>query len=186
VEIKDGGGRWIIDQTLWPTRIENAKASRYISTLLTNLGVELHGQLPIKDELSRDGWKATASSLGAEAGIDGDEATRWSSGTAQAPGQFYQADMGKTHHVHAVVWDTGGSPGDYPRGYKVEVSLDGQNWKIAAEGEPKDFADNGVLEITFDPVEARFVKVTQTAAGGSSGGLWLSLHELRILGSEAR
>jgi len=48
----------------------------------------------------------------------------------------------------------------YPRGYKVEVSTDGATWKTVAEGKGTGTA----TRITFAPVRAKFVKITQTAA----------------------
>jgi mono/diheme cytochrome c family protein len=48
----------------------------------------------------------------------------------------------------------------YPRGYRVEVSTDGATWKTVAEGKGTGTA----TRITFAPVRAKFVKITQTAA----------------------
>jgi mono/diheme cytochrome c family protein/glucose/arabinose dehydrogenase len=47
----------------------------------------------------------------------------------------------------------------YPRGYKVEVSADGTTWKTVAQGKGTGTA----TRITFAPVRAKFVKITQTA-----------------------
>jgi hypothetical protein len=49
----------------------------------------------------------------------------------------------------------------YPRGYKVDVSTDGTTWKTVAQGKGTGTA----TRITFAPVRARFVKITQTADG---------------------
>ena len=47
----------------------------------------------------------------------------------------------------------------YPRGYRVEVSLDGKAWgKPVAEGKARGAHTN----ITFAPVRAKFVRITQT------------------------
>jgi hypothetical protein len=48
----------------------------------------------------------------------------------------------------------------YPRGYKVELSLDGSRWQTAAQG-------NGTganTVIVFSPMQAKFVRITQTAS----------------------
>ncbi len=50
-------------------------------------------------------------------------------------------------------------PVGYPRGYKAELSLDGSTWQTAAQG-------NGTgtsTVIVFAPVQAKFVRITQTA-----------------------
>ena len=51
-------------------------------------------------------------------------------------------------------------PSGYPRGYRVEVSMDGDSWSPVKEG-----AGSGVSTVIgFAPVRARFVRITQTAA----------------------
>ena len=47
----------------------------------------------------------------------------------------------------------------YPRGYKVEVSLDGNAWTPVSEGK----GERQSTFITFEPVQAKFVRITQTA-----------------------
>ena len=47
-----------------------------------------------------------------------------------------------------------------PRGYQVQVSADGRTWSApVAEGQ----ATEGTTIITFAPVRAKFVRITQTA-----------------------
>jgi len=48
----------------------------------------------------------------------------------------------------------------FPREYLVEVSLDGTTWKPAATGT----GTGRTTTATFAPVQARFVRVTQTAS----------------------
>ncbi len=52
------------------------------------------------------------------------------------------------------------TPG-FPRGYEVKTSTDGTTWTTVAEGRGEGTATN----IRFGPVQARFVRVVQTAAG---------------------
>ena len=55
-------------------------------------------------------------------------------------------------------------PAMYPRGHKVEVSMDGQSWTTVAEGPgPAARPAGQTTIIRFEPVRARFVKITQTA-----------------------
>ena len=50
--------------------------------------------------------------------------------------------------------------GQYPRGYQVQVSMDGTNWS-APVAEGKGVGRSTV--ISFAPVQAKFVRITQTA-----------------------
>jgi hypothetical protein len=55
-------------------------------------------------------------------------------------------------------------PAPYPRGHKVEVSMDGKAWSTVAEGPgPATRPAGPTTIIRFDPVQAKFVKITQTA-----------------------
>jgi hypothetical protein len=51
-------------------------------------------------------------------------------------------------------------PLQFPRGYQVQVSMDGTTWSgPVAQGQ----GTGGHTVITFPPVQARFVRITQTA-----------------------
>jgi glucosylceramidase len=122
------------------------------------------------------GWTATASppwptdpcctgDVAANA-VDGDASTRYSTGAAQAPGQYLQIDFGRLEPVREMVFDTGVSLGDYPRGYTVAVSADGANWRtVAADGH----GTGQFTAVTLDGRPVRYVRMTLTAA---SGGWW--------------
>jgi hypothetical protein len=49
----------------------------------------------------------------------------------------------------------------YPRGYKVEVSMDGQTWKTVSEGKGESMYNN----VLFTPTQAKFLRITQTDSG---------------------
>ena len=130
--------------------------------------------------LSRVGWVASASSTesgGSPANaIDGDIASRWSTGASQANGQWFQVDIGATNTLSQIVLDAGSSSGDYPRGYRVNVSNDGSNWGSAlATGT----GASQVTTIRFATNSARYIRVTQT---GSTSGWW-SIHEVNVYGT---
>jgi len=56
-------------------------------------------------------------------------------------------------------------PIPYPRGYRVQVSMDGSAWSDAvAEGQ----GTGQLVVIAFEPVRARFVRITQTATTESA------------------
>jgi hypothetical protein len=115
----------------------------------------------------------------------------WTSGQVQQPGMWLQIELPQPVQLteiefrsSAVAQDsqpavpgaptrTGvgrGAPGappppvlqpGFPRGYQVQVSMDGTTWgKAVAEGK-----GTGVrTDINFPPVKAKFVRLTQTAA----------------------
>jgi hypothetical protein len=70
----------------------------------------------------------------------------------------------------------GGAPPNpgYPRGYKVETSLNGTTWTPVAEGQ----GSGTPTIITFKPVQAKFVRLTQTASPENAPPL--SIQQLRI------
>jgi hypothetical protein len=134
----------------------------------------------VPGSLDRLGWVATASTAASgdppSNATDGDLSTRWSTGQQQANGQWFQLDMAGTNTVTRIVLDATPSPGDYPRGYQVRLSLDGVNWSgPVASGA----GTSPVTTIDFAPQSARFLRITQT---GSASGLWWSIHEANVFG----
>jgi glucosylceramidase len=109
----------------------------------------------------------------AAAAVDDDATTRWSTGAGQTPGQFVRVDLGCRQRITRVVLDTGASTGDYPRGYALFLSSDGQSW-----GEPvaTGSGTGQLTAIDFAPRRARHIKVVATASSGS----WWSVADLRV------
>ena len=63
---------------------------------------------------------------------------------------------------------------EYPRGYSVTVSLDGKTWSApVAQGQGTGTS----TVISFAPVNAKFVRITQTASGTAPA--W-SIQRLRL------
>ncbi|NIA13710.1 MAG: hypothetical protein GWP08_06475 [Nitrospiraceae bacterium] len=117
---------------------------------------------------------ASHNSQAASRAIDGDPATRWDTGTAQSPGQWFMVDLGWESEVRGVFLDTTGSAGDYPRGYAIYVSNSTEDWgEPVAQGEP----DGPVNKIACARKRGRYVRIVQTEAKTS---LWWSIHEMRI------
>ena len=131
--------------------------------------------------LFTEGWQARASH-NTEAAIGGLRLTTWSSGDAQQPGMWFEVELPEARMVTELQFRspaTGGGRGrggrgaaaegappppppgpGFPRGYKVDVSLDGASWQTVAEG-----AGTGIsTTIAFAPVRAKHVRITQTAA----------------------
>ena len=63
-----------------------------------------------------------------ENAVDGDLETRFDTRGDQAPGQWFQFDMGESYELTSLVLDTSGSKNDFPRGYEVRFSSDGETW----------------------------------------------------------
>jgi mono/diheme cytochrome c family protein len=127
-------------------------------------------------------WKLTASVNpgGCSAAVDGDAKTRWDTKTSQAPGQWFQIELPEETEIAGVRLDAAKSANDYPRGYKVELSTDGQTWgKPVAEGK----GSGPITDIPFAPAKAKFIRITQT--GAVAGKFW-SIHELSVLKSSGK
>ncbi|HKF31484.1 MAG TPA: glycoside hydrolase family 30 beta sandwich domain-containing protein [Jatrophihabitantaceae bacterium] len=132
-------------------------------------------------QIAPSGWTATADPPGpsdpccsgdvAANAVDGDASTRYSTGAAQTPGQYLQVDFGAALPARHVVFDTGASIGDYPRGYAVTTSPDGTHWTTAAAGSGS--GEFTAVDLRGAPV--RYIRVTLTAAAGN----WWSVADVR-------
>jgi len=126
---------------------------------------------------NRSQWHVTASHNPsvAQQAVDGDMNTRYDTGSYQAPGQWFQIELPEETKVNALELDAAASAYDYPRGYQVQLSSDGQNWsEPVARGLGKKKART---EIEFKPANTRFIRITQT---GAEKGVYWSIHEMEI------
>ena len=123
-------------------------------------------------------WKLSASHKPEDlkSAFDGDMATRYSTGLSMAPDMWVQVELPGKILLSGVTLDATGSKGDYPRGYSIQVSDDGKKWKEVAKGKGK----NSLLEISFPPAEAKFLRITQT---GKDRLFW-SIHEMKLFGKK--
>ena len=119
--------------------------------------------------INRAGWKATATNTGGSDVpanmFDGNQNTRWSTGTPMAPGQSVTVDMGTTHPVKQVTLDSGNNTDD-PAAYQVLLSTDGTNWGNPMATGP---GTGPLMVVHFPATNARFIKVVQT---GTSSAWW--------------
>lgn len=126
--------------------------------------------------LARDGWTVSASTSAADEPasrtIDGDPATRWSTGRGMEPGDWFQVDLGSEQTVSEFLIDATGSGGDFPRGYELFASTDGVTWgqPIARGG------GRAKLAVQFPAVSARYLRIVNQGSAGS----WWSIHELSV------
>ena len=134
---------------------------------------------PVLEGRSR--WKLSSDrNSGDLAGcVDGDPATRWTTGETQRPGSWLVIELPEAVEVAEIDLDTKASPGDWPKRYEVRTSSDGERWSdpVARGAGSKDRS-----RISFAPVTTRWLKITQK---GKKGGLWWSIHELNLYGPRA-
>jgi mono/diheme cytochrome c family protein/glucose/arabinose dehydrogenase len=91
----------------------------------------------------------------------------WTTGVPQQAGMWFQIELPTPLPLMEIQFTSAttagrGAPGisTFPRGYQVQVSADGASWSPpVAEGK----GTAGVNTITFSPVSAKFVRITQTA-----------------------
>ena len=75
-----------------------------------------------------DGPTSAASSA-----FDRDLSTRWNPGSSMKPGEVFHLDLGKTVSDVSRVVLFAGSPEGIPRGLRLELSLDGRNYKTLVD-----------------------------------------------------
>ena len=123
--------------------------------------------------LPRTGWSATASPSGGETSnaLDGNPATRWTSGQGQANGHWFRVDLGSAQSFARLKLDSG-TGGDYARGLRVEVSADGASWTQVGTAS----GSGQFVEVGFAAQTARYVRLVQTGSAGN----WWSIHELEL------
>ncbi len=157
---------------------------------------ELEASLPRL--LDAQQWKLTASH-GADTAAGAATLRGWSSGAPQTPDMWIAVELAQPVVVTEVQFDSNmssagrggrggrgapGAPGappasapaiGYPRGYSVQVSVDGTTWsKPVATGKGEGLHTT----IPFAPTRAKFVRITQTDAVADAPA-W-SIRNLRI------
>jgi mono/diheme cytochrome c family protein len=140
------------------------------------------------------GWKVTASHnapviIGGTARPESAMSLEgWTTGEPQKPGMWYQIELPKAVRLAGIDYqglvgrprNANGAtapaavPGQqipmmafYPRGYKLEVSTDGKAWKTVKQAQGTSMYNS----LIFDPVPAKFVRITTTAAA-TDGAQW--------------
>ncbi|HWC84829.1 MAG TPA: discoidin domain-containing protein, partial [Pseudonocardiaceae bacterium] len=128
--------------------------------------------------LPEAGWTASSNTNPAAAdapanAIDGNPNTRFSSDAVQAPGMWFQVDMGSAQSFDQLEMDATDWPGDYAVGYNVEVSTNGSTFTSVATG-----SGSANPEIVgFTAQTARYIRVVLTAA---SSVPWWSIGQFTV------
>ena len=113
--------------------------------------------------------------------LDGDSATRWTTGRAMRPGDAIEIDLTGVRALGVLTLDSKASANDWPHGYKVETSTDG-HWVPdgkASIGRVAKSVKDGVLKVDLRGVTARRIRVTNY---GLDGFYFWSIHELTLTG----
>jgi hypothetical protein len=131
--------------------------------------------------LAETGWTATAStnSTGGDVpanAIDGNINTRYSSDADQAAGMWFQVNLGSAQTFNQIEMNSGGSAGDYARGYNVEVSTNGTTFTSVATGTGTSSPET----VTFATQTAQYIRVVLTAAVTTN---WWSIAEFTVYSS---
>jgi len=133
--------------------------------------------------LPETGWTASASTNSSAAdapanAIDGNLSTRYSSDAVQAPGMWFQVNLGSSQSFNQIEMNSSNWPGDFAVGYNVEVSANGSSFTSVATGNGSSAQEIG----TFAPQTAQYIRVVLTA---SSTKPWWSIGEFTVFTSGA-
>ncbi|MFI5911954.1 glycoside hydrolase family 3 C-terminal domain-containing protein [Dactylosporangium sp. NPDC051541] len=135
------------------------------------------GTPPADTPLPRTGWTATASATGGAdvpaRALDGNTATRWSTGTPMVNGQWFQLDLGTARTFAKLRMDSAGSANDYAHGYQILTSPDGVTWSVPIATGTGTAA---LVTAAFPAQTARYVRIVQTGTSSS----WWSIAELNL------
>jgi len=121
-----------------------------------------HEAQPKPQANAEGGYNYTASAGGALTFLG------WTTGVPQQPGMWLQVELptpARLSEIQFTASTVGGGRGTtamstFPRVYRVQVSADGNTWsEPVAEGQ----GSPGTTTISFAPVTAKFVRITQTA-----------------------
>ena len=117
---------------------------------------------------------------------DGKMSTRWTTGRPQVPGAYFQIDFGKMEKVGRIRVLTGPSVNDFPRGYSIRYSADGQNWTsldsimspVSLHWTGETLLKGGQdLDFTFPSTSMRYLQIVNT---GQDNVYYWSIHEVEI------
>lgn len=118
---------------------------------------------------NQEGWNP------ANDGNDGDPDTRWCASNGNA-GNWWKVDLGRNYTLDGaeVMWEMA----EKAYQYRVEVSVDDQNWTTVADRT----SNASAVQFQNDAFEAiaRYVRVTIT---GLPSGVWASFYEFKVFGT---
>jgi len=117
---------------------------------------------------------------------DGKMSTRWTTDRPQVPGAYFRIDLGRMEKVARIRFLVGESINDFPRGYSIRYSADGQTWTLLDSimspvslhwtGETLLKGGND-LDLTFPSTSMRYLQINNT---GKDNVYYWSIHEVEI------
>jgi hypothetical protein len=161
----------------FPGKVEFVRADHYFSLYNQDHGLPFN-LLLAPTTVTLDG----AASANLEVVSDGTPNTVWTS--SEAGKQWLAFDFGAVHQISRYVIRHAGAGGMRPewntRSFLVQTGVDGATWTTldVVQGNTSDVSD-----VEFEPVKARYVKITVTDAGADSTA---RIAEVEIFGSKAR
>ena len=119
---------------------------------------------------------ATASVREDQAGnaCDGNQESRWTSGTSQTEGMFYQVRMKDRVTFDSLVLDSYTSTGDEGKNLLISCSDDGKKW-VSINAATQDG-----IHYTFAPVSCRYLRLEVGAVDAENINNW-SIHEIGFM-----
>ncbi len=108
--------------------------------------------------------------------VSGGDGVRWTASDRGMNNDWIMADLGKEIALEKINVHMFCNR-DYQ--YKLEVSSDGQNWMTVSDRTDNTFAMSYQQNV-FEPVMARYVRLTVTGAGGSYTGNTTSIGEILL------
>jgi hypothetical protein len=131
--------------------------------------------------LVRTGWTATATASTGNTtpgyALDGDPGTRWSSGTRQVIGMYYEIDLQKPQIFYGFTLDSSDTPGDAAGQFDVYLSLDG-TFSTAALTAQMSSVTTGNAVVSFTSAQiARYIKIVITKDESPN---WWGIRELNV------
>lgn len=126
-------------------------------------------------------WTATASASDPAylppKVLDGDNGTRWATGTKQVGGEWLQIDFGAVVTLNEITLHT--NNGDYFRHYQVRISNTSQDFAAPILKEADGVT--GTIVIPLAPAKAgQFLTIRQTGMVAAGETAWWSLHEVNV------
>lgn len=107
----------------------------------------------------------------AQKAYDGNLESRWTSGTAQTEGMFYQMRLKDRVTFDSLVLDSYTSTGDEGKNLVISCSEDGEKWI------PIDAATQDGIHYTFAPVSCRYLRLEAGVVDAENINNW-SIHEI--------
>jgi len=112
---------------------------------------------------------------------DGDIQTYWDTGVPYSTLHFIELSLDKNREIAQIVINSGDNKDQNKVGYKVETSLDGENWKQMFYSKLYPPDSNGKVSLFIKPEAVRYVKISQI--GKHKYATWV-IHELELYAAD--